>query len=465
MHPLRSPSVNRALPMTHLAVRLRLVGLGLAVTVAGVAIAGILWNFQRQTQAVRAKLANIDTESGEIAAQFKDRFREITNARLQYAVSHDQATWQHFLEATQTLAQWIDVRGQRLTTAEERDILAQVKAALDDYRRTIGQIPGEPNAAAGGDSLAAYTRVRSESHRLFDLGESLASAHFRSRNQLLGETRLRLDDLRWSVLGLLGLLFVFGVALAAVAYRDMIAPLRVKLIESQFLVERQEKLASLGLLAAGVAHEIRNPLTAIKAALFIQQKRFAAGSPEHADSEVVQREISRLEKIVNDFLRFARPADPVLTEVATDQLLSEVQAFFAPEAQKAGVALLLEVTPAAIRADAAQIKQVLINLVQNATESIDQDGTVTLRNRRERKVLAGTERDVVILEVADTGKGIPAEVAKRLFDPFFTTKDYGTGLGLSIAARIVEKHQGALQYQTQVNRGTTFGVVLPEAGS
>jgi signal transduction histidine kinase len=450
--------------MTNLAVRLRLLGLGLAVAVLGATIAGLMWNFQRQTGEVRAKLANIDTESGEIAAQFKDRFREITNARLQYAVSHEQAVWQHFLEATQALSQWIDEQGHRLTTKEERDLLLQVKRALEEYHRTIGQIPGEPNAtASSGDSLAAYTRVRAESHHLFDLGESLASAHYRSRNQLLAETRQRVDGLRWSVLGLLGLLFVFGVALAAIAYRDLIAPLRLKLIESQMLAERQEKLASLGMLAAGVAHEIRNPLTAIKAALFIQQKRFAAGSPEYADSEVVQREISRLEKIVNDFLRFARPADPTLTVMASDELLREVQQFFAAQADKAGIRLALETVEAPVRADASQMKQVLINLVQNAVESTERGGTVTLRNRRERKPLAGADRPVVILEVADTGKGIPPEVAKRLFDPFFTTKDTGTGLGLSIAARIVEKHHGALQYQTLTNRGTTFGVVLPEA--
>ena len=83
-----------------------------------------------------------------------------------------------------------------------------------------------------------------------------------------------------------------------------------------------------------------------------------------------------------------------------------------------------------------------------------------MRARLDRKRLTEHETEVVILEVADTGKGIPPDVQKRLFDPFFTTKDTGTGLGLSIAARIVEKHGGALQYQTQVNRGTTFGIVL-----
>jgi two-component system, cell cycle sensor histidine kinase and response regulator CckA len=135
-------------------------------------------------------------------------------------------------------------------------------------------------------------------------------------------------------------------------------------------------------------------------------------------------------------------------------------------------------SPLWIRVDPPQIEQVLINLIQNAAESIGRDGTITLRARslerpaRTLLPLAGLPRrsfppkaahatSVVILEVIDTGKGIPLEVQERLFDPFFTTKEAGTGLGLSIAARIVERHGGALQYQTEVNRGTTFGIILP----
>jgi signal transduction histidine kinase len=108
------------------------------------------------------------------------------------------------------------------------------------------------------------------------------------------------------------------------------------------------------------------------------------------------------------------------------------------------------------------MKQVLINLVQNAADSIGREGTITLRARAARKTLPNGEKNAVVLEVTDTGKGIPVEVQKRLFDPFFTTKDNGTGLGLSIAARIVQKHGGLLQYQTRVNQGTTFDIVLPQ---
>jgi signal transduction histidine kinase len=312
-------------------------------------------------------------------------------------------------------------------------------------------------------SVDEFTPFITESQRLFDLGQDLAKAHFDSRNLLLAHANQTLTQLRLSVLGSLGLWFVFGIALAAVVYRDMIAPLRVKLVESQALVERHEKLASLGMLAAGVAHEIRNPLTAIKAALFIQQKKFPPGSQEHADAQLVEREILRLERIVNDFLQFARPTEPKLATVPADLPLQEVQLFLAPQLKTANIQLVREdSSPMRIQVDTAQIKQVLINLVQNAADAIGRDGRITLRARHDRKRLANGETDVVILEVADTGKGIPPEVEKRLFDPFFTTKDSGTGLGLPIASGIVQKHGGLLQYQTQVNHGTTFGIVLPQ---
>jgi signal transduction histidine kinase len=113
-----------------------------------------------------------------------------------------------------------------------------------------------------------------------------------------------------------------------------------------------------------------------------------------------------------------------------------------------------------LRADSGHLKQVLINLVSNAAEAMDGAGTVTLRARAARAALGGRETDAVVLEVIDTGKGIPPEVEKRLFDPFFSTKETGTGLGLPIAARIVERHGGMLQYQTRPGHGTTFGVVL-----
>jgi signal transduction histidine kinase len=176
---------------------------------------------------------------------------------------------------------------------------------------------------------------------------------------------------------------------------------------------------------------------------------------------MIGAEISRLEHIVQDVLSFARPSDPKLETIAADTLVREVQGLMSPDLESRGLQLVVESSPEwLIRADSGHLKQVLVNLVRNAAEAIDGAGTVTLRTRAARARLAGRETEVVILEVADDGKGIPPEVQKRLFDPFFSTKETGTGLGLPIAARIVEKLDGVLQYQTRPGHGTTFGVVL-----
>jgi signal transduction histidine kinase len=114
--------------------------------------------------------------------------------------------------------------------------------------------------------------------------------------------------------------------------------------------------------------------------------------------------------------------------------------------------------------DRQQIQQVLINLIQNAADSIGQDGNITIRTREiaAPAPVSGDGERAVVLEVVDTGRGIPPELEGRIFDPFFSTKEGGTGLGLSIASRIVEKHGGVIQYATQANRGTTFRLIFPK---
>jgi signal transduction histidine kinase len=445
-------------------VKMRFTALALVVGLMGVLIVLTTLNSQRQASELRARLSHVELESFSIADHFKDSLRVLNGTLFNYGIRHDPTDWESFLKGSQELDIWIDQQKPKLNTQQEIDVLQQIDAAYDGYVRAGRELQAKVQSLGRQDpALAEFSGFLAESQRLFDLGQALARAHYESRNLLLSHANQTLSALRRLVIGSLCLLFIFGVALAAAVYRDMIAPLRVKLVESQALAERHEKLASLGMLAAGVAHEIRNPLTAIKAALFIQQKKIHPGSQEHADAKLVEREILRLERIVNGFLQFAKPSEPELTTVPADMPLRDAQLFLAPQLQKANIQLVREdPAPLRINVDPAQIKQVLINLVQNATDSIGRDGTITLRARHDRKSLSNGETDVVILEVADTGKGIPPEVEKRLFDPFFTTKDNGTGLGLSIAASIVQKHGGLLQYQTRLNHGTTFGIVLPQ---
>ena len=446
-------------------IRLRLLGFALAIAfVAGMIVWATRASLAKVAQ-LKDKLTSVQIESFQTADAFQARLGKLDNALLRYQEERTEADRLQFLRGWTNLNVWIDKQKPALITVEEKSVLDKIDAAYDDYFAAATNLLGRIDREAPGErgSLAGFESVETESGRLLKLANQLVKADQQSLGRFLEDSQKSLRFLRSLIFGSLFLLLFLGVWLASVVYRDMINPLRMKLVESHAIIERQEKLASLGVLAAGVAHEIRNPLTAIKARLFTQQKSLRAGSPEQDDALVIGTEINRLERIVKDFLEFARPAEPRLVEMPAADPLWEARVLLEPQLQRAGIQLRVEPgPPALIRADAGQIKQVLINLIQNAAESIGANGLITLRSRAEMGRLGGQSRPVVILEIADNGHGITPEVQKRLFDPFFSTKESGTGLGLSIAARILEKHGGALEFQTQVNRGTTFGIVLPQ---
>jgi signal transduction histidine kinase len=444
-------------------IKVRLTALVLAIALMVGLIAWIGHTSWQRTGELRDKLSAVQLQSFQIADHFQQSILGLNNLVLRYGVYHEPSAWRQFEAGRTNLDRWIDEQRPILQTEREKQILDQINNAYDDYMAAGLQIGAEVRAETEhGSRLIDFAGFEKQSQRILSLSFDLARAHRRSLDHFLVGFSRSLIWLRYLFLSCLGLLLVAALGLALVVYRDLIAPLRVKLVENQALIGRQEKLASLGMLAAGVAHEIRNPLTAIKAWLFIQQKNLKPGTAEHADAEIISNEVNHLERIVRDVLLFARPSEPHLATVSAEQSLRRAQTLMAPELAKSDIRLLLENSvSASVRIDPEQIQQVLINLIQNAADSIGRTGTVILRVRTGVKRLGEKITDVVVLEVADSGKGIAPEVEKRLFDPFFTTKESGTGLGLSIASRIVEKHGGALQYQTQVNHGTTFGIVLP----
>jgi signal transduction histidine kinase len=238
--------------------------------------------------------------------------------------------------------------------------------------------------------------------------------------------------------------------------------MRQQLTQSQLLIERQKKLAQKGQTGAELAHEISNPLAAINFRLYTLQKELAGSPDEHRDTALIRKEIRRLNAILEDFLQLDQSTQPKFEMISAEAALREARELMAPQLAAQRIQVKLESDGNTdMSADPQLLQQVLINLIKNAAESIDGDGIITLRARRDTAELRRHQTDVVIIEVQDTGQGIPPEVQEQLFDPFFTTKKGGSGLGLSIVERIVEKHRGLLDFDTEIGKGSTFRVVLP----
>lgn len=217
------------------------------------------------------------------------------------------------------------------------------------------------------------------------------------------------------------------------------------------------------MLTAGVAHEIRNPLAAIKFGLYSLQRSLPASVSQEEDLGIIDHEIQRLDRIVRDLLQFTRPSEPEFKTVPILPLLEAMRDLLQADLDRRGVRLdVVEGEPLSVRADRQQLQQALINLIQNAAEATPAGGTITLSARAGAARWIRRMEPVVMVEVKDSGRGLTPEIGRRIFDPFFSTKEGGTGLGLPLAARIVELHGGFLQYASQPQRGSTFTIVLPK---
>jgi len=220
-------------------------------------------------------------------------------------------------------------------------------------------------------------------------------------------------------------------------------------------MSRAEHLATLGELATGLAHEIRNPLAGIAGVIEIVARDLPATSPAKSVVKDVRLEIAQINRILTDLLETARPRAP---EIRSSDLNTTIEhAVMLARQQVISKPIRVEFSAAPdlpeVDHDSDQIHQVLLNLLLNSVQAIDGPGSV-------RVEISGRE-ETALVTVSDTGRGIPAEHLPNIFRPFFTTKGNGTGLGLSLARRIVEEHHGSIEVTSSPGKGTTFSVVLP----
>ncbi len=470
---IQEPGLRRITRLQRPA-KVRLFGFLVVVICGTLALSWMARSAWSQLESLQKEHAAVRSESFYLGVTLRGSIRALNDKLLQFGHSPDPVLRDDFLRESAELRRLLATDRGHLTELaklpllrqvliDDFEILDRIDKEYDRYLSAAAKLLETTNAA-GATALAfedRYHEVRQASTPLVGLCDDLVKAQREDFADFLAETQSTLVSHQRLLKLTLTLIIALAGSLAVLVYRGMITPLRVSLDQSKKIIERQEKLASLGVLASGVAHEIRNPLTAIKMRLF-SLSRSIPDVAKNEDASIIGSEISRLDRILKDFLRFARPSEPKLAGIPAEQVVEDVRKLMAPQCERKGIQLRVQTDePAWVHADAQQLQQVLINLVQNAADSIGRNGNILLQVRRGEADFDGRTRQATILAVADTGRGIAPEIEARLFDPFFTTKETGTGLGLATAARIIEKHGGVLRYETEPGRGTTFEVVLP----
>jgi signal transduction histidine kinase len=245
----------------------------------------------------------------------------------------------------------------------------------------------------------------------------------------------------------------------ALMYSDLMKQFQELKTTKDQLVQ-SEKLAALGTMAAGIAHEIRNPLTSLQLFSQMMAQRFDDHEFREKFTQIVPPEIERLNRIVNDLVSFAKPSKLLMEPAQIKEVLEKAIRLSEISFKKLNVKVIKEfneVPPVTI--DQQKIMQIFLNLLMNGAQAMQTGGTLTV------KTYINSMNGKVAIDVTDTGSGISPETLKKLFSPFFTTKEGGTGLGLAITRRIVEEHKGEIKVKSKVGEGTTFTVELSPSPS
>jgi len=257
---------------------------------------------------------------------------------------------------------------------------------------------------------------------------------------------------------------VVGAAVAAVLGRKSARQALGAAAASADARRQEEQAALVGTIAAGLAHEIRNPLSTLRMNLQLLREDWADPITEREQKgkkriDVLLRETERLENVVSDFVRFAAGHALKLEPTLLNPLAGELLDFVAPQAERAGIAIKRDFDPALppVDADPNLLRQAMVNLLMNALQAVQRGGRVEVRTR--------SSPDGVAFSVRDDGAGIPAEHRDRIFSLYFSTKPGGTGLGLPMVKKIVEEHQGRVEVESAPGRGSTFTIWLKRRAS
>ena len=258
--------------------------------------------------------------------------------------------------------------------------------------------------------------------------------------------------------------YLIGAAVSILIFIPMAFFYVRKAIEKTKNLEKRainsERLAFIGTLAGGLAHEIKNPLSTLNIYIQLLQEELGSMTGENSKrvymkTQVLQKEVQRLEQILNDFLRFARGQKLELKDHDMNEILDEVADFVTPEIKQKKILILksYDADLPQCRLDSNLIKQAILNIIINAEQAMENGGELMIRTSKDKKYIQ--------IDITDTGPGIPKDIIDKIFQVYFSTKKTGTGLGLPTAKRIIEDHRGTISVQSEEGKGTNFSIKLP----
>lgn len=325
-----------------------------------------------------------------------------------------------------------------LTTDPQGRVALANETATGLLGAAPGQLAGRPLEAAGGLDWSSYAGELDQGRAVLERETELIDAAGGRSPVSLSASRIVNEE------GLfLGNLFIL---------RDL---REIKRLQEQ--VRRSERLSALGNLAAGIAHEIRNPLSSIKGFATFLAGKIQSDGPDKEAAKVMIQEVDRLNRVVSELLEFARPGQPVLKPVEANAVIARALRLCGSDAAAKSVEVRFEPDTSLppVPLDAERMTQVLLNLFLNAIQAMDRGGVLDVSAR-----IKG-EPARLTLRVADTGAGMAPEVVASIFNPYFTTRPSGTGLGLAIVHRVVEGHGGEIKVESRPGEGTVFTLLLP----
>jgi signal transduction histidine kinase len=394
---------------------------------------------------------------------------------------------------------------RHIATDREREIVDQIVAAFREYDEGRTEVIRTYNAGLKEEArqqlLGPVNDLYEKTHLLCD---ELVRFDYNHMDAALADWRTSLQHASVTVAVAASLTILFSGALLAYLYGGVLRPLRQiaadareragaadapcgapaedddvravgfyletlrsdavdareSLEKSRTRLANAEKLASVGKLAASVAHEIRNPLTSIKMQLYVVSLAFEDNPQFEGNLKILTDEVNRLDEVIRSFLEFARPPELKIAAFDVGQLFEQTVSLVRHKLKARNIAFTSEVEPGMpkARGDVNQVKQVLVNLINNAEEVLGEGGTIALTASSETSY---RDDSMIVIRVKDDGPGIPPDVRARLFEPFFSTKDDGTGLGLCIAGRIMARHNGKLDLESTTEQGSVFAAWLP----